>query len=49
MLYYKLEWPESQRWLEKINDDTICGGPDASVFVSQDLIEKKDFDNYNMD
>ena len=49
MGYIKIEWPWSQEWLEAIEynevtgdpvDEEVLPGPDASVFVDEEIYDK---------
>ena len=41
-LYYRIFWPESQKWLEQtdpIEDELVIPGENQSVFVDKDFYE----------
>ena len=47
--YIKIEWPESQEWLERVEYDEdfnavgdIEPGPDMSVFVPEELLQDEE-------
>ena len=42
-LYYQVYWPESQKWLDRIDeyDDYIVPSEDGSCFVEKTLFESE--------